>query len=92
MPLFIQLPTGIAAAVYAVGSIAAALLWKPLSILSLVVIFLLPGIAAAMVGLNAMLRLRPHGPLLAIYLGIIPLVATLFIGGPVTILAWLLST
>lgn len=91
LPLVLQVPAAIAAGIYATAAITAAILWKPLSVMALLMIFLTPAIAAAMVGLSAILRVGPRRPLLLLYLGLLPLAAALFVGGPVTVLAWLLS-
>lgn len=82
----------IVAVIYAGGSIGVATVWKPLSVTSLAVMLLLPAVAAALVGLNALRGTRPRGPLLVLYFVVLPLAAMLFIGGPVTVLAWLLSS
>jgi len=80
-----------AASIYAIGVVTAALLWKPLSIAMLVAIFLTPAVAAALVGLVTVRRVRPLGPTLLLNVVILPIAAAIMIGGPATILAWLLS-
>lgn len=88
----LQATTGILAAAYAIGSIVTALAWKPVSAVTLAIIFFIPVVAAGMFGLNFILRIGPKGPLVPIYLVFLPLAAALFIAAPVTVLAWLLSS
>ncbi|MFN3151866.1 hypothetical protein [Bremerella sp.] len=90
-PRILHITNYIAAIVYALGAIGAAILWKPLSLTFLLLILVIPGIAAFMLGLRFAMRLNFHGPLVLLFMVLLPLFTILSIGLPVALLAWLLS-
>lgn len=91
VPRILHITNYIVAIVYSLGAIGAAILWKPLSLTFLLLILVIPGIAAFLLGLRFAIRINFHGPLALLFLVILPLFTILSIGLPVALLAWLIS-